>query len=131
MEGVGSEQRASVKSIWRLVTWLARESWIRFLWWSLYPALGSRMHGRPRKIQFISNAVHGVRRGIAFDDDPKDLLETDNGPRVFVVYLAYNKLASRTEESGTFLSLADHDVTWIDGWEKRDADALVAAQALL
>jgi hypothetical protein len=125
---VGRRGTGGVKSIWRLIAWHARELWVRILWWALVSAVGSNAKGHPRKVLFVSGADGSVQRGIAFDD-PGDYPAT-NEPRILVVYLRYSIVSSRTEEGGAFFALADRDRLWIDGWGKKDAEALQAAQAL-
>lgn len=106
-----------MKSIWRLLTWHVHELLVQIGW-----RLNPPSWGRCRKILFLDPEVsERVRRGRAYRHEQYDL---------YVLYLAYNPLRSRTEERSLFLYLEGQNRIWIDGWSDDEAKALLSMEAL-
>lgn len=122
MSRLGAEIRSAIRktsgwaSVWRCITWYVRNWRVQL---SFYMVAG----GGGDRVLFI-DSDSDVRRGVMFNNHEPDPYE------LYVYYIGYNHIAGRLEENGTFLRKADKHVRWTYGWGKREAQALLAAEAL-
>lgn len=107
---------AWIGPIVRLVVWLARDLRVRL-------DFALSCSACDHKVLFL-DADNRVRRGAMFvtsQSEPYALL---------VSFIDRSALAERPLVASNFLCKADKHVRWTYGWGKREAQALLAAQAL-